>query len=374
MDSGISQNSELLGLGIVCEPFSDTEFNFINVKISDLNDFMKSNFFESLDSKPLSLARATSYLTNPWAESDDPILYLLYIDTRLVAYRTLLPDSFEGQKFAWCSGSWVHDDFRRLGLSSKLLERVFADWNNKLMFSNYAESARKLFQKTSKFSLLSSRNGFRFFLKFDLIKNFKDRVSKVLRPFLYCLEKVLKFYVNLSLFFFRKHKLNLDFSSFDSLNDEFLEVFDAREVKGLARKKTELMWIANNPWIDIKASIQNYFFSYSAKLFYYSYILIKNNNDIVGFMILQNRDSKLKLPYFQVEDVYLKEVAKYIVNYCAKNKVSDFTSWYDKLNKEIDNIRNPFLCKKKNIQNVYSSFIDSVDVIVSDGDGDYIFT
>ena len=85
---------------------------------------------------PLSPLRLQSYLNNPRANSSDPVLFELHIKNKLVAYRTLLPDTvFDAggrpYPFAWLSGNWVDPGQRRKGYSTMLLQEVESRWEGR---------------------------------------------------------------------------------------------------------------------------------------------------------------------------------------------------------------------------------------------------
>lgn len=119
---------------------------------------------------PLSPPRLASYLENPRAERSDRVLFVIRHEGRLVAYRTLLPDCFydgagQPRRFAWLSGNYVIPDFRRQGLSTRLLQLAVEQWGGKLMYTNYAPDSKAVYDQTGAFPLLVRRNGKRFHLR-----------------------------------------------------------------------------------------------------------------------------------------------------------------------------------------------------------------
>ena len=148
--------------------------------IKELDDFIRSDWFQTLPDKPISSFRVDSYLKNPHSLPDDPVLYFLKEDDRICAYRTV----FVGQlindetRFAWLSGNWVHPEFRRTGLSEKLLNEIIIDWKRRLVFTNYAPESLQLYQKTKQFYPFYEATGRRFYLFAKTQKLFSKRYPK----------------------------------------------------------------------------------------------------------------------------------------------------------------------------------------------------
>ena len=101
------------------------------IKLSGLEEFIKGEQFRLLKDKPISSFRQLSQVHNPHGQKNDIVLYLGFIEEKLVAYRSVFGDYiFKSEKktrFAWCSGNWVHPDHRRKGLSKLLLYEALKD-------------------------------------------------------------------------------------------------------------------------------------------------------------------------------------------------------------------------------------------------------
>ncbi len=115
------------------------------IRLSELEEFANSTQFQSFENKPITTFRVASQIKNPRAQPNDYVLYMGFVDDKLVAYRTLFGDHITKQgktiRFGWCSGAWVHPGFRKEGFSTLLLNEAFDDWEGKLMFTNYAPEA-----------------------------------------------------------------------------------------------------------------------------------------------------------------------------------------------------------------------------------------
>ena len=142
------------------------------IKLNELEEFVNSRKYLMLIDKPISLLRMKSYINNPNGNEDDIVLFMAFFNSDLVGYKTVFSDTFSYNyckiKFGWLSGTWTHENYRRKGVSSLLLNEVFNDWKGKLMFTNYAEESKAVYDKTEKFTLIKSLEGYRHYIRFSL--------------------------------------------------------------------------------------------------------------------------------------------------------------------------------------------------------------
>ncbi len=132
---------------------------------------------------PLTPLRLASYLTNPRGRRDDPVLFELRLDNRLVAYRTLLPDCYfdragEARRFAWFSGNYVDPEFRRQGLSTRLLKKAEEAWEGNLAYTNYAPASKAVYDRTGEYPLWLLRPGKRFYLRSSAGELLRKRLGR----------------------------------------------------------------------------------------------------------------------------------------------------------------------------------------------------
>jgi len=145
--------------------------NFSTIHIirkSEIAIWLRSESFKNYEFIPLSQLRAESYINNPHANPDDPLVFMLMKVDQVIAFRTVLPDKWyskDGQtiRFAWLSGSWVHPSYRRKGYSTHLLKAVEKHWQGRLMYTNNAAASKKLYDKTCNFVSVAKFSGIRFY-------------------------------------------------------------------------------------------------------------------------------------------------------------------------------------------------------------------
>lgn len=356
------------------------------IRLNELKSFIQSETFSNFTTIPITLERAKSYINNPNAKSDDVVLYLGFIKNNLVAFRTLFAgQANSGDKqihFGWCSGSWVHQDYREKGLSSHLLNEAYLDWDKKLMFTNYAPNSEKLYLKTGWFHPIHQFNGARGYLFLKTAKLFKKENSKTISKAAFSIINIIIFFVSYIriLFISKQTQDNIRFETI-KFPDEECYSFKNKKSKSdylFNNDENKLKWIFQWPWIsDSNNSIvENYPFSSYSKSFYYKTVKIFFQNRFIGFFIFSVRTGHLKTLFFNVSDGFDKDIAAFLKRYCAKNKIEIITIYNYDISSQVFTQKFPFLHVKKYGQKIYSSFkIDNKKQIrFHDGDGDVFFT
>jgi GNAT superfamily N-acetyltransferase len=265
---------------------------------------------------PFSVLRQVSYLRNPRALDSDPVLFEAWDGARLVAYRTLLPDSYRDtqgtiRRFAWLSGNFVLPGYRRMGISTRLLELAETSWEGRLMYTNYAPSSKALYDQTGRFRLLAGREGSRFHLRSASAELLAGRMgtAKWLKRGSGILLQAGDDLINR----IRESRLGRfaapagegslieEISAFDPQIKEVIDRIQADSLFG--RDAGVLSWILENPWVtDLPGEPIPYHFSYRVRTF--KNILLKFTHASHArpgllWMVLHNR--KMTVPYLFTE-------------------------------------------------------------------------
>lgn len=353
------------------------------IRLCELETFVNSKAFRELDVVPISPTRAASYVQNPRGKPSDVVLYLGYTKNKLVAFRSLFADlAFshnETVRFAWCSGSWVRSEYRRMGFSQQLLTEAFADWQGKLMLTNYSPATEKLFQKTGRFQPIHQFQGARAYLfpktQKLLPASQKNRLTRLAAT---VLDFGIKIYALLRLQLFAPSASpELRFQETDFPDNECFQWLESHKTDTLFRRGTdELKWIFECPWVSGHDSRfqKKYPFSSFSDNFYYLSIKLFWKNTFAGFFVFSVREGHLKTLYLQVEGNMHDEIAMYLKKYCAKNKIEMATIYNSELAGALFKQKFPFLRVKKIGQKIYSTFSVSGVYSFQDGDGDVFFT
>ncbi|HDR51644.1 MAG TPA: GNAT family N-acetyltransferase [Mariniphaga anaerophila] len=355
------------------------------IRLSELENFVQSNEYKRFPTVPITPARAKSYLNNPHGKKEDVVLILAFFYGELVAFRSLFAGVIQAEKvkirFGWCSGNWVHPDFRRKGISKKLLEEAFSAWNGKLMFTNYAPESEKLYLKTGWFTPIHQFDGARAYLFPKTVKLLagaqRNRFSKW---FFSRVDSCIACYSNMNILFFSYFKNpDIRFETIPVPDEEtyrFLEVQGENSLFG--RNAEELKWIFQYPWISEinRESAGKYPFSSCSTSFTYTTVKVWHKNKLTGVFIFSVREGHLKTLFFSYPPEMNNEIMRFIKQHCVKQKIEMITIYNSAIANHLFARKFPFLHVKKYGQKIYSTFgLDEVEKLhFQDGDGDVFFT
>jgi len=355
------------------------------IKRNELESFTGSDFYTRLPVVPITPERAKSYVQNPRSQPGDVVLYLGFIAEQLVAFRSLFADWIveEGQpvRFGWCSGNWVHPQFRRQGFSEALLKEAYSDWNGKLMFTNYAPESEKLYLKTGWFKPIHQFSGVRGYL-FPKTRKLLPAANRNI--FLKSVLPVADFFIFLvssfRILFFRNRVLSeFSFETVPSPDEACFNLLRKSEQNFLFnRGETELKWIFGFPWISTTGQTgkTSYPFSSFSSSFYYQTVKLFMQNKLAGFFIFSVREGHLKTLFFCLPENAGKAAALILKNYCVSNKIEVVTLYNQQVSEWLFAQKFPFLRLKKFGQRIYSTFMPTRGETYhfQDGDGDVFFT
>jgi len=355
------------------------------IRLNELEDFVNSKTFGEFEFIPISPLRAKSYLNNPHAKENDIVLYLGFFIDRLVAFRSLFAGIINSEnksvRFGWCSGNWVHPDFRKKGFSEQLLKEAYTDWNNKLMFTNYAPESEKLYLKTNWFKAIHQFKGVRAYL-YPKTRKLISASSKntLFKLFFSTIDILISFLSHMRLIFYKAQTLSrVRFESIHLPDEQCYKAINAQNSLGIFNRGSEdLKWIFHYPWISKKKNYlrKKYPFSFFSGSFCYKTVKLFDNNSFKGFFIFSVRDGNLKTLHFYLPGGFENEIVAFIKDYCRKNKIATVTIYKKEIANKLFERKFPFLHVKKYGQKIYSTFEieNTTDLEFQDGDGDVIFT
>ncbi|HCE58469.1 MAG TPA: hypothetical protein DER09_11725 [Prolixibacteraceae bacterium] len=361
------------------------KIDILKIKLSELETFVQSKTFKQFEVAPISMLRVQSYKNNPHGLPDDVVLYAGLIENRLVAFRTLFAGLVQTenrtQRFGWCSGNWVHPDFRRKGFSEQLLSEAFIDWNGKLMFTNYAPNSEKLYFKTGKFSVVHQFQGFRGYLFPKTTKLISFATKNWFTKFVFSIIDSLIFAFTLVRTWFYRSGSDADIS-FEVLTLPDAACYDSLSSNPVRysfnRGETELRWIFKFPWITENNPIEaeRYPFSLYANDFKYYSVKVFDKNELAGFFIFSVRGGHLKTLFFNLPGRFDQAVAGFLKQFSINQKIEVVTVYNSGVARQLFSQKFPFLRAKKYGQKIYSSFEikNQQNHHFQDGDGDVIFT
>jgi GNAT superfamily N-acetyltransferase len=355
------------------------------IRLAELENFVQSDNYKSFSTVPVSPSRTVSYLNNPHGKPEDVVLILALANKELIAFRSFFAGMAHTQnetiRFGWCSGNWVHPDFRREGISKKLLEEAWSAWNGKLMFTNYAPESEKLYLKTGWFEQVHQFEGVRAYLFPKTVKLLtiarRNRFSKWIFSLV---DSCIAGYSNLNVLFFSYLKNpDIRFETLPVPDEEsyrFLE--KQRENSLFGRDVQELKWIFQHPWIsEINREVSNkYPFSSCSPSFSYTTVKVWQKDELTAVFIFSVRDAHLKTLFFRHPPEMNDEIARFIKKFGVKQKIEMVTIYNSAIAGHFFARKFPFLHVRKYGQKIYSSFkLGEVEKLsFQDGDGDVFFT
>lgn len=355
---------------------------------SEIVDWINSASYSQYHSIPISKLRAESYQHNPHAADDDPLIFLLFEKSQLITFRTVFPDILylkDGGriKFAWLSGSWVHPDHRRKGLSTLLLKKVIKFWKGNLMYTNYAPASKKLYDKTGEFKTVTQFSGIRYFTKEGL----KDKIHSRW-PMLEGLPIAMGLMGSILKAFHpskkgKKVKLSSQMYISTSGLNELEGLIQNKAKSSLRRNKSDFEWILNYPWAnqsdDAKMEAARYPFSCWSPDFFSKPLLIQTEKSSSSppliWPVIKNGD--LKLTYCSYRDEQLPLIVEALLMLIKNQELRTLTIWDKKINTQLQHNKHPFVFYKKQNQMVFAhkSLMDSIneELKIDFGDGDVVF-
>jgi GNAT superfamily N-acetyltransferase len=355
------------------------------IRLSELESFVQSKTFMQLPYVPITPARARSYLENPHGLPDDIVVIMAYMDGQMIAFRSLYAGVVQPEKervrFGWCSGSWVHPDFRRKGISLRLLKEAYHDWNGRLMFTNYAPESENLYLKTGWFHEIHKYEGARGYLFVG-----KERLKLLTRKkkvpaFLFAMGSLFTDLIAgmRVLAYHQKIKSILQFEELnfpDSKCFEFLQNDPGNYL--FLREEKDWNWIFRFPWItDSNSEIKRkYPFSSVSGNFYYRTIKVQQDGMLTGLFIFSVREGHLKTLCFHLKPGIEKDVAGFIRKFAAREKLEMVTVYHSEIAHYLLQDKSPFLYVKPYGQKIYSTFPPEKTnrYLYRDGEGDYVLT
>lgn len=360
------------------------------LKIKDLYEYINSEEYINAANIPISPQRALSYIKNPRTQTDNFAVFMLVENHQILAYRCLFSDTIVNEEirenFYWISGSWVHPEYRRMGLSMKILNKIFVETHGKLMFSNYAPNSKSLYDKSEKFMKIFLLKGKRLYFKFAFARflppksKFFDKIKVLLQITDYFLNIWVGIYKKLTISKLQKP----DFEEINTFTPE-LELFLNKMNKSniFKRNISEFSHFIDNPWVEQRKAEtetdKKYYFTSWAKRFFYKNVIIRNHEgNICGFFIAKIRNNDLRVPYFYVDKKYEEKAVDIIFYMINKYNICYTTFFNESILKYINKYKNHFLFSKEMIHDFYASkkfnYKFNENSVVYEGDGDNAYT
>lgn len=346
-------------------------------------------FSAQSDIVPFTRKRLESYKNNPRALPSDHVLFTAIYQGKIISFRTVLPDRIYhdhgSHRIVWLSGAWTAAEWRRKGLSDKLLRMVKEKWPMGICNTNNSPGSHALLVNKGYVDILHKINGKRYFIHggfAQLIVRQKPTLRAVY-PILYFMEQL---WLVRHLFRSAGSKKDFQFESI-SLDDPRLNsIASINESNVFKRGLPELIWIEKDPWVDTSGytqdEVKRYPFTSQVEHMKRLYYLIIEQGNVVGFLSLFIKNNQLTIPYL-FSSTENKQFEAALAHHIGNTMKSYNIRVFKTLNKQVleaadrhlrFSMTRPyvqyFLADKK----LAETHPELKEGSVQDGDGDHVFS
>lgn len=355
------------------------------ISLKELRLFNDDTGLTEKEFLPISKVRAMSFMANPRVHSNDNVLYQAHWNEKLIAYLTVLPDTaFVNNQtipFAWISGAWVHPNFRRQGIATKLIDTVAADWKGMLMATNFSKITEAVFEKTKTFKTAKRIEGRRFYLRKTLLSTYN--CCKHSNPFNYLGEKAINLF-NYSSLTRKLLKLpkEIELEYFSRPDEEIIQKFTLETEKTLTKRgANEFNWIIRYPWLINgllpDRAAQKFFFASVIPASAYYLVKVFKDDELIGVLLMQHSNTRFTVPYYWFENGAEDVMAKVILLHASKAKASFINIYNKKIVDAMLNLKHYYYYSMARTRQylVADSMLDIIgeNFDLMDGDGDCAF-
>ena len=304
-------------------------------QLKELPKILERSIFKNSANIPISQVRADSHFANPRADQEDKVMWCLFENDNLVAYRLMLPDTLFHEskklKMAWMSCLWVHPNHRGKGYGKQVTIPALEAWGYKVMGTNFAPASLSLYKSLGDFYAFRIVEGLRLYYKSNASKLLKNRSTffKFLSPLLSIGDRIL----NLARPTAKVNPLSgegIQIQGLPFLDEEslgFIERF--KKLEFFQRGGSELDWILAKPWILQKpkpdADDERFHFSSQAKRFSQSVHKISYQGRLSAVLISSLVNDKMSIPYAYFDKPFTSKVAQYIENLLIEDEAEMVT-------------------------------------------------
>jgi GNAT superfamily N-acetyltransferase len=356
----------------------------------DISSLLSDSSFWDYEFLSISKHRLISHWNNPNLDDDDIVLILAYIDDELVGYMGLFIDYIflrgENKKIGWLSTWWVHPKTKGTGIGRDILNDMYEANNGYIGISQFTPSAKRVYDKSGYFVELKQGIGYRYILNSDvklMLTNKFQFLKKVgfITSFIdviYNLKGKIKF-KNFGNDLINR-KISIEYLR--EVDNESMEFINETNTNHISKKSEQFYnWMLSYYWV-LKAPLleltqkSKYAFSIYDKNFDISFLKIKKENKIVGILVLQKRNLRVKVLF----SYYLKDQASIVGDVLIRDSLAQNVNdvlCYDILLNDYLVAKNCFLYKAKleKYSIISKSFgvEDFSDIYMNFGDGDCSF-
>ncbi|MEJ2164987.1 MAG: GNAT family N-acetyltransferase [Desulfobacterales bacterium] len=360
--------------------------------VADLKTALASEDFWLTQTLPITKHRALSYIRNPRADEDDPVLLVAYRDQQVIGYLGIIPDKIfvndVAYKLGWLTSWWVDPACATAGVGAILLFKALNAYDQYIGVSGSSRQARQALQASQKFTALNPLQGLDIRLRLSVTKTVLRRLPalKIFRLVFKIFDAVLDEVVSFRSFFWRRRTNYCRYLTFeyiaavDEQTDRFIKQHHRHDLT--RKEKSDLSWIMNNPWIlsaplKDSASKRYYFLSRADRFHYLGVKVFEHPNEMIGFVLLKVRDDRMSVVYAYFEPRHAASITAAACLHALTMDVSVLSLYDEQLAAGFSGLGCPCWSVRKNSRgfSLSKKFADIplVNCRLQGGDGDLAF-
>ncbi len=360
--------------------------------VTDLKKTLESEDFWLTDTLPITRHRASSYIRNPRADEDDPVLLVAYQDKRVIGYLGILPDKIYVNdveyKLGWLTSWWVDPACATTGVGAILLFSALNAYDQYVGVSGSSKEAGKALDASQKFMALKPLQGLDIRLRFNATGYILRKLPpvKIFRGVFKIVDLVMDEVVNLRSYIWQRHNdpcRGLAFEYISAIDEETGRFIKRHHQYDLTRKeKSDLSWIMKNPWVlsaPLKDSVsKRYYFSSRADRFMYLGVKVfENQAEMIGFFLLKVRNDRMSVIYSYCESRHASSITAAVFHQALAMEIRTISLFDEQLVAGFSELRCPCWSAKKKSRG-FSLSKAFADIPLSNyrlqgGDGDLAF-
>lgn len=356
---------------------------FREIKLGELEAFIRSDLYRSSAHCPISRHRALSQAANPRADADDPALVLAVEGGQVVGYVGFLPDRIGTEKIYWNSGWWVAEEHKPIALS--LFLQFLQKARERVLLTDLTPHTEAIIRRLHFFRFHEMAPGLRGYLKFNLGEIMPQRRPGLapLRP----LFQLVDFKANLLLearnalrrYPIRREVRIEPVGDFTGSDRAFISAHSGNELT--RRGPEELLWIRDNPWVlpadECAVDYSHYYFTavtddFETRLLRFTWL-----GETRAILFTRRLNRNFAVPYLYFEEDILPELANYIYRQLIKGRCIHFTTFNQRLKAYMLENPSPFIVRR-DIRRTFA-YHENLEPLIpenfelQDGDGDVAF-
>jgi hypothetical protein len=258
--------------------------------------------------------------------------------------------------------------------------------DGKIGVSQFTPSAKRVYNKSNYFNSLKNNEGYKFVYRSNLsiVLPLANKRFLEIKNLLNFSDSFINIFINIKLkihsLIVKKRINDISIEYINYIDDELEDYVNKKNSKHLSKKGNQFFsWLKNYNWVQEAPLIEivkteKYEFSMSAKKFNIYFIKILKQEKIIGFIILQRKDSLLKVLFAYYDDS--EAIANLLLLHIIKLQIKQVVCYDKNINNELLKLKGYLYKRKKVKESIISKSFGNInfdDYVLNYGDGDCCF-